>query len=386
MVVLIAALAVVPVAGAADDINRFAAQCVRGDDKLSNCLAAAKLGSPEAMQLLSFGYRYGWYGIPKDQTQATYWMQLGAMQGRDTAQRLLGMRYLCGLGIKKDTKQALHWFKKAAEFGKQAGLDLAGYYEQIGLTGEVNPRAALEYYTNGIKATAYGGDGKLISFYGLGTLFAEGDGVERDEVQAGEYFRSAFTQAIYWSTLGTVPVGYLSGEVPTIGEPSRETLKREFEEAQSKAEAGDPKAEFELGRIYYNGKGVRPDASNGFRWTERAANAGYGPAIYAIAIGYVRNPKVRDYAKAEALFRQIADVNPYGKFALAYLLTENVQGNKSDAERAEGVALMIAAANDNHQEAQTMLAMWYALGIHVEKDLSVSKRWWAKRMDCSHWQ
>ncbi len=379
-------LTAMPVSAATNDVDHYTGRCIHGDDRLANCVAAAKLGSPDAAQMLAEAYRFGWHGAQKDQAQATYWLQVGAKLGVDNAQNALGLRYLCGLGIEKNVSQAMYWFKKASEFGKLAGLSLAGYYEQTGLTGEANPKAALDYYIKDIKSVAY--DNKLISNYGLGVLFSEGAGVERDDKRAVEYFTMAYDQALGWSTVRAGFAGYYGGSTIPLENPSRETLKRQLEETQLKAESGDPKAEYQLGQIYDTGKGVQRDVSIADKWFERAADAGYGPAVYARGLYYMRSPQGsgRDYAKAEFLFRQNADVNPYAKFALAYLLAGNVQGNKTDAERAEGVSLMISAANDNNQDAQTFLAIWYALGVHVEKDLSISKKWWAKRMDCSHWQ
>jgi TPR repeat protein len=108
------------------------------------------------------------------------------------------------------------------------------------------------------------------------------------------------------------------------------------------AESGDATAQYYLGMMYANGKGVAKDEVVAVSWYRKAAGRGHAPAqarlgdVYARGLGGV----AKDDVKAVAWYRKAADQDcPYG---------------------------------------QSMLATMYARGAGVDKDFEQS-RYWLKR-------
>jgi len=75
-------------------------------------------------------------GVPKDYTQAAFWVRKAAEQGVAVAQNNLAGLYRDGQGVSKDYVQAASWYRKAAEQGvaeAQSNLGAAyrfGYLQQ----------------------------------------------------------------------------------------------------------------------------------------------------------------------------------------------------------------------------------------------------------------
>jgi TPR repeat protein len=74
------------------------------------------------------------------------------------------------------------------------------------------------------------------------------------------------------------------------------------------AQAGDREAQYRLGVMYAEGKGVAPNDAEAALWFERAANQGEPMAQYNLAASYVEGTGVRkDMAAAVKWFRRAAD-------------------------------------------------------------------------------
>jgi TPR repeat protein len=75
------------------------------------------------------------------------------------------------------------------------------------------------------------------------------------------------------------------------------------------AEAGDPRGQLELGRMYLAGEGVERDPMAARNWFEMANAQGHVPATIQIAYAYLNGAMgyPQDYAQARVLFRQALD-------------------------------------------------------------------------------
>ncbi len=120
---------------------------------------------------------------------------------------------------------------KGALAGDPDGLVMLGILEKYG--DERHPELAVKLF----KCAAVGGN--MYALCNLGIRYAEGDGVEQDESRAIKLFERAAMQ-------------------------------------------GNSFAESNVGYMYLNGKGAEPDPENGLHWLYKAANHGYGPAVYTI--------------------------------------------------------------------------------------------------------
>jgi uncharacterized protein len=125
--------------------------------------------------------------------------------------------------------------------------------------------------------------GHALAQWKLGRMYAEGDGVERSDLRAFEYFRriadayaddSPGTPQARFVANAFVALGqyYLEGipESPVKADPVR--AHEMFSYAASYF--GDPDAQYYLARLYLDGKGTSRDARQAARWLSLAANKG----------------------------------------------------------------------------------------------------------------
>jgi uncharacterized protein len=87
------------------------------------------------------------------------------------------------------------------------------------------------------------------------------------------------------------------------------------------AEQSYPAAEFELGRLYVDGHGVKKDFSAALNWFHMAANQGYADGQYALGVMYENGQGVvQDSATAAGWYRSAAiQDNPTAQYALGIL-------------------------------------------------------------------
>lgn len=69
--------------------------------------------------------------------------------------------------------------------------------------------------------------------------------------------------------------------IATLNE-APEALRRTFGKSKQKAEQGDPAAQFEVGSMYFLGRGVERDVPQGVAWWQKAATAGHVWAQYEL--------------------------------------------------------------------------------------------------------
>jgi len=80
------------------------------------------------------------------------------------------------------------------------------------------------------------------------------------------------------------------------------------EDLRKKAEAGDAKAQIELGMLYLDGKGVRKDAVEGVTWLRMAADQGDARGQVELGLAYATGTGVsKDVEKAFDLYRKSAE-------------------------------------------------------------------------------
>jgi len=135
------------------------------------------------------------------------------------------------------------------------------------------------------------------------------------------------------------------------------------------AKDGDPKAQFNVGLIYANGKGVNKDSYQAMEWYKKAAEQGNSAAQYNLAKLIAQRPDSKDpramkkimywYEKAAESGRKEA-VND---LALLYLEGKGVEKNEFKA-----FELFKKAARMGDSAAQINLALIYAWSEKLPKD------------------
>ena len=108
---------------------------------------------------------------------------------------------------------------------------------------------------------------------------------------------TAHNRALYALIFGMVVVAAFAILTP-------EAENNEIAELRHTAEQGDAKAQFNLGVIYYNGKGVTQDYTEAIGWFRRAAEQGPAQAQFALGLAYAQGKGVPlDYPKAIEWYR-----------------------------------------------------------------------------------
>jgi TPR repeat protein len=126
--------------------------------------------------------------------------------------------------------------------------------------------------------------GHGFALWQLGRMYAEGDGVTRNDIRAFEYFQKfadshaddnpAMPRARFVAN-AFVALGhyYLDGIPNSSVSASPELARRMFAHAASYF--GDPEAQYQLASLYLDGNGVDRDAKRAVPWLVLAANKGH---------------------------------------------------------------------------------------------------------------
>jgi TPR repeat protein len=196
----------------------------------------ATRGSSQAQYELGERYAHG-KGVAQDDAEAAKWYRKAAEQGVVEAQVSLALSYQLGLGVREDSVEAVKWYRRAAEAGDWgAQLSLSHAYED----GRGVPQDYIEAYK-----------WRMLSNNSRRGLFSK----KMTTAQIAEAERLAFD---WKSARGTEekrskPVQQWDGTETTA-------------ELIEKAENGDTGAQYVLSGDYEDGKGVRQDYVEAYKW------------------------------------------------------------------------------------------------------------------------
>ncbi len=142
------------------------------------------------------------------------------------------------------------------------------------------------------------------------------------------------------------------------------------------ADAGDPKAIFEIGNRYDSGRGVAADRTVAAKWYERAAEQGFAPAQYRIGNFHEKGIGVeRDVAKAKTWYQLAATQgNASAMHNLAVLFAMGTDGAVDNESAARW---FVKAAELGVKDSQYNLGILSAKGLGVPQSLEESYKWFA---------
>jgi hypothetical protein len=137
-------------------------------------------------------------------------------------------------------------------------------------------------------------------------------------------------------------------------------VPKDYDEAvrwiRRSAEQGFPPAEHDLGISYRDGLGNAKDDAQAFEWNRKAAEQGFAPAEHNLASRYMGGRGVpRDEAQAAEWFRKAADqgwTSSMGALGIMYAQGRGVSTNLVEAYKW----LTLAAENMQGSEREKMLA------------------------------
>jgi TPR repeat protein len=137
--------------------------------------------------------------------------------------------------------------------------------------------------------------------FGVGLLYANGDGVPRDYVEAMRWYRLAAAQG---NSMAMNNIGNLYANGRGVPADTTEALKW----YQQAATRGNSEAQLNLGIFYAQGHGSAPDYGEAMRWLRMAAAQGEARAWFNIGLLYRGGFGVAaDFKEAARWFRMAAD-------------------------------------------------------------------------------
>ncbi len=147
--------------------------------------------------------------------------------------------------------------------------------------------------------------------------------------------------------------------------------------ARISAERGDAKAQYDLGHMYYHGKGVQKNFAEAARWYREAADQGDAKAQYGIGYMYHFGQGVpQDYTEAVRWFRKAADQG-YAK-AQDNLASMYGKGQGVPQDYSESIRWYRKSADQGDATGQDGLGFMYYYGQGVPQDRAEADRWYHK--------
>jgi TPR repeat protein len=146
------------------------------------------------------------------------------------------------------------------------------------------------------------------------------------------------------------------------------------------AEAGNDRAQANLGYMYYAGEGLPQDYKQAVYWYRKAAVQGNKDAQYNLAVSYAFGEGVKqDLTEAAIWYRRAGEqghvVSQYS-LGISYAYGEGVPQDQKEAAR-----WFKKASDQGYARAQVHLGSMYHTGEGVEQDYSEAVRWYRMAAD-----
>ncbi|WP_426029256.1 tetratricopeptide repeat protein [Brevundimonas sp. TWP2-3-4b2] len=218
----------------------------------------AAQGDTGAQYNLGRIYYTGFNDAPRDDAKARDYFRQAAQAGHAASQANYGYFLTEGIGGSRDASEGVRWLKTAADAGNSFGQ--AQYGMSLVLTDAAEAARFLIQAANA---------GEVAAQAMMGTFYAMGEGVARDDALAVRFLKAASDQGEAGST-GLLAGMYLTNRGGTEAEG--------VELLRQAAEAGDPASQMNYGLLLVQGNLVAKDELAGAALVRRAAYSGNNPA------------------------------------------------------------------------------------------------------------
>lgn len=279
-------------------------------------------------------------------------------------------------------------------------------FEIKDLTPETPPAQVFSYgldqYNNGDKTTA----AEALDFaakkgipgaqWKLASMYADGDGVTRDDMKAFQLFSQLAAQGSEDDATEAVAAPYVSNAYVRLGTYYRQGIpnskvKPDFSRARqaytyAASFFGNADAQFNLARMYYTGEGGDRDLVQAAKWANLSADKGNGRAkglavqiCLELAQDYIDGKDVAPSAHEAARWaRQAADYGSVeGQALLGHVLFE---GDESFRQPVEGLMYLQIAL------ARTGGNVRWILDMHeAARSVATQEQWNAAKQRADQW-
>ena len=225
----------------------------------------AERGDARAQTELGARYGAGRDGAARDYRTAVSWYRRAVEQGHALAQTYLGFIYSIGRGIRQDEAEAVRLYRRAAEQGEALGQNNLGIMYRDGRGVGQDYREAARWLRRAAEQD------QIRALTNLGDLYRSGRGVSQNDAEA---VRCSVARPS-GETATARPTS--PGCTPTAGGCGATTRKPSGGYRRA-AEQGLASAEYAMGWVYENGRGVERDRVEAARWYSLAAAQGHEEA------------------------------------------------------------------------------------------------------------
>jgi TPR repeat protein len=194
-----------------------------------------------------------------------------------------------------------------------------------------------------VRRKAHEGDAE--AQYILGLMYANGEGVPRDDAEAVKWCRLAAEQGLATAQFN-LGKRYYSGD----GVPKDDAEAAKW--CRLAAEQGDAMAQYILGFAYDKGEGVPKDDAEAVKWYRRAAEQGLAMAQFSLGLMYANGEGVpKDDAEAAKWCRLAAE---QGDAHAQYILSGMfARGDGVPTNNVSAYSWASLAAASGHEKAKT---------------------------------
>jgi TPR repeat protein len=347
------------------------------EDYITSKRIKAERGDAAAQFTLGLSYEHGYFGFPKDLTQAFDWFTKSANQGDPDACYELAQMYLQGKGLAKNEVLGVEWLRKAHDYGP-ASLLMSDLYT-MGIGVPQDQSEALRW----LRLSA--GQGYTEAQFKLGERYRIGQGVNQDYTEAVNWYSKAAearTRQGSWQAANALGRMYETGDGVTqdLNKATEffklggggENLLRLYTRL---AEQGDATAQFNLAEMYADGTGQ--NLANAVKWYSKSAAQGNAEAAYKLGLkfsGLRYNPGwTMNDSEAKNWLSMAADM---GHQNAQVTLAQLYWREWGDPDKA--VNLYRKAAGQHAAEAENGLGLMYESGEGVQRDDDKAAEWYSR--------
>ena len=231
----------------------------------------------------------------------------------------VGIGYMSGFFGQKDYNQAMAWWSKAAAQGQSGAQVALGYTYEKGHGAPVDTARAMQLYRQA--AARNNGD----ALFNIGRLYHDGIGVPVNAAEADRYYKLAAAQGSEDAKRALVMAGQGTGPAPgqSLFDQGERMYKAKnyagaFQLFMQSANAGNLRAQLQVGSQYEQGEGVAKNPKEAVRWYLKAAQGGDSQAMKNLGTMYENGQGTpEDWAEAVKWYsRSAAKIDAAGEFAL----------------------------------------------------------------------
>lgn len=355
---------------------------------------AVEKGNADAQFNLGYAYQVG-LGVEPDYSEAYRLYQLAADQGFPVAMFAVGDCYYLGNGVEKDLAAAAEWYRKSLDAGYVPDETDRAHLKEVPGTeapGTEAPAAEMtpeELYQAGKAAHDAGDYGKAMEYYrraadagsadglrGIGNLYANGEGVEKDPGRALEYYDQAAAQ-------GDAKAFFNIGVMYQYGENGEQDTGKAVESYLRSGEMGFADAWTTLASLYQSGNGVEPDIGKAVEYWQKAADLGDASVCYTLGTMYYSGEGVeKDIGRAVEYWQKAADLGVVQALCDLGMMYYTGEGVGQDCGRA--AEYWQKAAEQEDPAAMFMLGECCWLGQGLEKDPAKAAEWYRKAIEAGY--